>query len=144
MFVVVNIGMDLANVFVFKMGLFGMGLATSCAYFVYLITLYAIYKHTKTVVRFSFKNMHLRDMKQIVKYGANRLVTSGSINVANLLVNYIMMTMVGPIAVAAYSVMNSLMAMFLSVSNALSYSTNMITSLMYGEHNLRELRNVVK
>ncbi|MCQ2381899.1 MAG: hypothetical protein MJ054_01200, partial [Clostridia bacterium] len=76
--------------------------------------------------------------------GANRLVTSGSINVANLLVNYIMMTMVGPIAVAAYSVMNSLMAMFLSVSNALSYSTNMITSLMYGEHNLRELRNVVK
>ena len=126
------------------MGLFGMGLATSCAYVVYLATLYIIYKTTKTIVKFSFKNLNIKDMALIIKYGGNRLITSGSVNVLNLLINYITMKEIGATAVAAFSVMNSLMAMFLSVSNALSYSTNMIASIMYGERNLRELNKVIK
>lgn len=143
-FVITNLSLDLANVFFFNMGIFGMGLATSCAYVVYMITLYLLYKSTKTVVHFSFKNMQIKDMTQIIKYGGNRFIVSGSTNILNLLINYLLLNVVGPIGVAAFSVMNSLMSILLSVGNALSYSTNMIASLMYGERNVKELKSVIK
>lgn len=54
-FIIVNVGLDLAAIFVFKMGLLGIGLSTSISYFVMIGILITGYFRVNTTLQISFK-----------------------------------------------------------------------------------------
>lgn len=143
-FIVVNILLDLAAVFVFKIGLLGIGLSTSIAYFAMVAVLVVGYFRVNTTLKISFKVFKIRYFLDILKNGATDAITKGTSMVIKMVVNMVVLSTAGTDALAAVTVIVSFASILLAVSKAIAYCTDMTSGMFYGERNLKELKNTVK
>lgn len=86
-FIACNIGLDLANVYVFNLGMSGIGLATSASYFIYLAILYLSYKTANTPFKIKLKNLDFREIIPIIRVGISNVIITGCINLQNMFIN---------------------------------------------------------
>lgn len=143
-FICTNIGLDLANVYIFNLGLTGIGLATAVSYFLYLVILYASYKTAKTPFKIKLRGLDFKMILPIIRVGLSNVLITGCINLQSMAVNWIALNFLDPSAISALSVMNSISSILICVANALGFSTNMIAGFMYGERNTAALKRVIK
>lgn len=143
-FIVVNVFLDLLAVFVFKNGLFGIGLSTSIAYFMMVGVLVVGYFRVNTTLKLSFKVFKIRYFLDVLKNGATDLISKGSSMVIKMVVNMVVLQTAGTDALAAVTVIVSFASILLAVSKAIAYCTDMTSGMFYGERNLRELKNTIK
>lgn len=71
---VVNIAGDLLNVYVFKGGAFGMGIATSIGYVIQFVLVFVFLFRKKTYFRVSLKAMRVRLLPELLRSGSPALV----------------------------------------------------------------------
>ena len=105
---VTDIILNLLNVFVFKLGIFGMGLASALSY--YIASIFAITLFVKKVKIFNF-NLSLVNKNtifQIIKNGLSLLILHLCLVTLPLLRNHLLTSYGGSIAVAAYSTVSSI------------------------------------
>lgn len=141
---VTNISLDLFFVAVLKMGMFGLGLATSISNWVYLIFLASYYFTNKAVIKFNFKTIDFRDLKDIVSYGMPGAVTQFGQVVRGIILNYIFLLFVGDNGVAAYAAVCSFGGIFFAVDSALSAATRLLISVYVGEKDRTGLNIIIR
>lgn len=141
---VTNISLDLLFVAVLKMGMFGLGLATSISNWVYLIFLASYYFTDKAIIKFSFKSIDFKDLKEIVSFGMPGAVTQFGQVVRGIILNYIFLLFVGDNGVAAYAAVCSFGGIFFAVDSALSAATRLLISVYVGEKDRTGLNIIIR
>ena len=105
---VADIGLDLANVFIFHGGMFGMGLASSLSYYIALIIGAFYFLSKKSVFRFSRRLVTREKIAELFKSGVPAVFNMASSVILIFLLNKILLSCGGSEAVAAYSVLTTI------------------------------------
>ena len=107
-YVVSIVGLDLLNIFVIKMDLFGMGLATAISDYICVAFLMVAYFFSKTSIRIKFSLFNIKHFKEIFTSGFISSVFAIYNALLILLINNIVMQNIGSDAVASITVIFSL------------------------------------
>ena len=105
---VTDVALDLLNVLVFHGGMFGMGLASSLSYYAALLVGGAYFVSKKCVYRFSFRLISKEKIAELFRGGVPTVFTMASTVVLILVLNRVLLGVGGAVAVAAFSVINTI------------------------------------
>lgn len=135
---------DLLNVFVFHGGMFGMGLASALSYYVAVFIGAGYFLSKKCVFSFSVKRIQWRKIKELVSGGVPSLTGMAASVVMIFAVNRILLNAGGEAAVAAFSVISTI----LNVSNCISTGSGgvalTLSGVLYNEEDRQGLRELVR
>lgn len=142
---VLDIAGDLLNVLVIKGGMFGMGLATTVSYTIALVIMLLHFTKKDIIFRFSVKGLKLKDLGDILGTGSSSAVGSASTMVRNTILNQIMVaTVLSSTAVAALSVLNTIMNFTSSTMIGIGMTAAMIAGMILGEQDRSAAEQLVK
>lgn len=130
---VVNVTGDLLVAFVFHGGLFEMGLATTISYYVALIIGLTHYLKKDNVLTFYFHGLRIKDALQMIRYGAPSGVVNLCITMRNIVMNRLLLLVATSVAVAAYSIQNTITAATNSVATGLGMAVLLVAGIIAGE-----------
>lgn len=140
-----NIALDLLFVAVFKMGIKGLGIATSLSQWIYMMTAGAFFLTPKASLKYDFKSIDWKEIWQMLKTGFPSgmilFLTAIRGNLFNNLLGAYDPTM---IAVAAMSTYTMSMMVFESVGKGIASTGRLLTSVSYGEEDGRSIAAVMK
>ena len=125
---------DLLNVFVVHADMFGMGISTSISYAAALVIMLLHFRRKDTIFRFTFRDMRLSDLKDILVTGSSSAVGAGSAMLRNRVLNGIMLgTVSGVAATAALSVMNTILNITSCAMVGLGMTCSMFAGFISGK-----------
>lgn len=131
---VLNVVMDIL-VCKFNMGLFGIGLATSLSFYASLIYLLLFFFKKDRMLRFVKPDVPVREFLKMLSYGTEK-VYRRSLNVIRpVIVNTIIISCGGTLAMSALSVLNNLTDFMLAFSTGAASALALQVGLYYGEVN---------
>jgi len=131
---VLDIAGDLVNVLVIHGGMLGMGLATTVSYITALVIMLLHFRRKDIVFRFSFKEMRLTDLRDILVTGSPSAVGSGSSALRNTVLNRIMVaTLLSGTAVGALGILNTVYNFTSCALIGIGVTTAMIAGMVLGE-----------
>ena len=102
-----DIAFDLLNVFVFRGGTLGMGLASSCSYYLALIVGLAYFFKKDCMFKLKLKAVTRKVCKKLFAYGVPTIINSLAMVVLVFTLNKILLGAGGNMAVASYSVIST-------------------------------------
>ena len=138
---VVNVAGDFLNVLVFHGGLFGMALATSISHVAGLSVLLLHFRRPNILLKLT-RRVNLRELPEMAALGLNNAISNLCVVARNMGINFLLLSLALPAAVAALSVANNLMNLVMSVCFGLSIGASTVASISDGERdggNLRQL-----
>ena len=142
---ILNIMLDLFFVAVVKMGIMGLGLATSLSQWFYMLITSWFFLTPKASLKYSFKNIDWKETWQMIKIGFPSAMVFFLTSIRSSLFNNLLAgydpTM---IAVAAMSTYALSMQIFESVGKGIAATGRLITSVCYGEEDGRTMSAVMK
>ncbi|MCR4590117.1 MAG: hypothetical protein K5668_04800 [Lachnospiraceae bacterium] len=141
---VVNIISNWLFVAVFKMGLFGLGLATSFGNVFFFIIQAAYFLGKNAVIRFSMESIVLSDIKNILVNGLPGALTQFCISIRGLLLNNIIQHYVGPDGLAAYSAVYSFGCIYWAVPAGVTSAVMVLGSVYVGEEDKTGLKVLMR
>ena len=125
---VTDVVFDLLNVLVFHGGMFGMGLASALSYYVAVLIGAGYFLSKRCVFRFSLNRIRLRKIRELVADGLPSLYGMASSVVMIFAVNQILLSAGGKAAVAAFSVINTIV----NAANCISTGTGGVALTLSG------------
>ena len=141
---VLDVISDLLDVFVFRGGMLGMGLATALSYIVALVIMGLHFLKKDIIFRFSFKGMRITDLRDILFTGAPSAVGAASTALRTLVHNLIMAgTAMSINAVAAFGVLNTVFNFTSCVLIGVAITTSMIAGMILGEQDRKSARELI-
>lgn len=141
---VTNLALDILFVAKLKMGMFGLGLATSLGNWLYLIFLGSYYFTKKAIIRFDIKTIDISELKEIVSIGIPGAVTQLGQVVRGFVLNYIFLVFVGDNGVSAYAAVISFGGIFFATNAAVSAASRLLISVYVGEKDVTGIKIVLK
>ncbi len=140
-----NVALDLLFACVIKMGIMGLGIATSLSQWLYMIAAGMFFLSEKASLKYSFKGIDWSEFRRMLKVGFPSAmvffltsIRSGLFN--NLLAAYDP-TMIAVAAMSTYAI--SFM-IFESVGKGIAAAGRLLTSVCYGEQDGRSITSVMK
>lgn len=140
---VFDILLDLLNVYVVHLGMFGMALATSISYLISIFVLLLHFKGEKAAIRFELKLSNFKDTKEVIMIGLPTAITNISVTIRNVFFNFFLCFLVGESAVAAFSVKNTLSAFIALISVSVGITTLMLSGLVLGEKDSKSMKSLI-
>ena len=142
--VVVNISLDFLFAMVFKMGTFGMGLATALSYLLSSFVMFMGFVEADNTVHFSFGKTKLSMLFKAAVLGLPSLSFTLGIALKSFVLNRTVMKEVGYEMVAVMNVQNNLCAFLgaIPVGAATAYLT--LANMFYGEDDKHSLKAAMK
>lgn len=140
----VNLTLDLMNVYIFKMGMFGMALATTISYVCAFLTLMLHFCKKDIMFRLSVTKIDFREMAGVVGLGLPGAISILCTTFRSYSVNRILLSISDSTAVAAFSVQNSLMSLLSSYSLGIGMTTLMLAGIVLGEEDDTNVRHLLK
>lgn len=138
---VVDIVCDLLNVFVFRGGTFGMGLATSLSYWVQAIMLIAHFVRPNHYFRFSLKHLSLHQLATVLSNGTPALVKKLATTLRDILINYFnIMVALTTAAIAARGIQSDFMQVFFCIPTGLGRALVTMVGVYFSSNDLKGLR----
>ncbi len=130
---VADIAGDLANVFVFSGGVFGMGVATSVAMWLQLLTLLFHFFRGSGYFRFSLRALTVSHVKDIVKNGELTFLKRFATILRDIGTNRInLLVALGTAAVAAKGIQSDLNMLMFSIGIGIGITLLSMSSMYYG------------
>ena len=123
-----DVAFDLLNVRVFHGGMFGMGLASALSYYVAILISAAYFLSKRCVFSFSLKRVRTRKIREMIADGMPSLFGMVSSVVMVFVLNRILLHAGGEGAVAAYSVISTVM----NATNSISTGTGGVALTLSG------------
>lgn len=142
--ILTNCGLDVWFTAGLKMGMFGLGLATTLSNLVYVVILISYYFTGKAVIRFSVKELDPKDFLPILRIGAPGAVGQLGQAVRGTLLNMIMLTFVGETGVAAFGAVSTLGGMYYAATAGVASATRLLASVYVGEEDRTGLLDIMK
>ena len=142
---VVNIGLDVLFVAVFKMGLTGAAVATALSQFVGgLIPLIYFCCKNSSLLRFTKFRFNGKALCKTVTNGSSELMSNISMSIVGMLYNFQLLKYAGENGVAAYGVLMYVNLVFQAVFLGFSVGIAPVISFNMGANNYEELKNLRK
>lgn len=139
-----DVAFDLLNVLVFHGGMFGMGLASALSYYVAMAIGIGYFLSKKCIYKFSLSRVQWRKICELVKGGVPSLFGMASSVVMIFGVNRILLNTGGASAVAAFSVVNTI----INASNCISTGSGgvalTLSGVLYNEEDRSGLSEMLR
>ncbi len=139
-----NIALDLANVYIFDGGMFGMALATSISYYASIIVILFHFRKGKSTLKPVLKGLQLSDIKDVFVIGIPSAISRICTVFRTMFLNYLLMFIAGEVAVAALSIQNSLASLISAVGIGIGMTTLLVSSIVVGEEDRKSLSVLIK
>ena len=143
---IVDIALDLMNVFLFKGGMFGMGLASAASAYVALVILLLHFIKKNIIFRLSFKKIDKASVKPIVMtgmpYALGQLCRTFLVITLNRL--FLWVSDDGSTTIAAFSVVNTVYSVMCIPGSAVGTAAVMVAGIMSGEENKSGLKETMQ
>lgn len=145
---VVNIVLDLLNVYMFHKGLTGMAMATTISYYSGLAVVMIRAYFGKSIYKFTFLKINWKYVKKIFKIGTPGAVEKFCLAIRITMFNRILVlvagsSVVGSFAVAALSVQYSINNFFGVIGMGVAMSVLSVTGVFFGEENRSALKRLL-
>lgn len=131
--IVINITGDLANVFLFRGGVFGMGIATALSNLAALGILIYGSIDKDSFFKFSIKNLAFRSMPGLFYLGVPKAVRRGCNAIRPIFLNNLIMLAAGGAGITAYAVQGNLRALFGTVSAGIAGTMMLLSGVLFAE-----------
>lgn len=141
---VADIILDLLNVFVFHGGMLGMGIASSISYYLAFAVGITYFFKKDCRFRFSVKLVSLKKCIEMLKAGIPTIINMISTVLLAFTMNKILLEVSGNVAVAAYSVIGTIVNICYAFSGGLAGVTLMLTGIFYSTNDRKSLRELLK
>ncbi len=136
---------DLLNVFVFRGGTLGMGLASSLSYYIAFVIGILYFFKKDCMFRLRFRLLHRRVFRDLLSYGVPTIVNQISTVLLVFLLNRLLSaTSEGTDAVAAYSVISTVCNICYCFGTGIGSVAMMLASLFYTDRDARSIRKLVR
>lgn len=140
---ILNIGINLLNVFVLKLGLFGVGLSTSIANIASVLLCLPYFAFRSKSFRFSLKSVTANTVGRILYLGIPSAVAPVGFALRDSIVNRILFALGGTVAMSAVAIAISLSNCIGStIEGGYSGSANLLSSVLVGERDSDSLRKL--
>lgn len=139
-----DIVLDSLNVFVFKKGTFGMGIASGLSYYLALSVGIGYFISKKCIFRFRPGLIRLRTAGRLLKYGTPTIINQLSFVLLIFTINNILLDVGGNRAVAAYSVIYSIGNICYSVGTGIGAIALMLSSIFYADEDITSLKILIR
>ena len=126
------------------MGIFGLGLSSSIASYVFLIVMALHYILGRSEWKFKISSCVFRDVFDIAKLGYPGALSRFVEMFRCFIVNYLVLQYVGAVGISAFAASNSLLALIWPVPFGMMAVSRMLFSISIGEHDRRSLVDVMK
>ena len=141
---VANAVLDHVFVVFLSMGIFGLGLSSAAASWVFLAVQGLYYIRGKSEWKFSPASCQWQDSLDIVRLGYAGALSRFVEMFRCLIVNYLVLRYVGPVGISAFAASNSLLAVVWAVPFGMVAVSRMLFSISVGEQDRRSLVDVMK
>ena len=140
-----NIGMNLLNAFWFRLGIFGVGLAVSVSNILMVLSAAPHFAFKSTIFRYSIRFFSFGFIKEILYQGMPNAVNPLCNAFRNRIVNQVLLSLGGTVAVAAMTVGDNIAdAIGRVVDSGYSGSGRIMASVLAGERDRENLRRLPK
>ena len=139
-----DIVFDLLNVFVFKGGTLGMGLASSFSYYIAFFIGGSYFIKKNSMFRFNLKGIKWRICGDIAKNGIPTMLNQISMVLLVFVFNKLLLDVGGNISVASYSIISTIGNICYCFGAGIGSVTLMLASLFYSDEDRHSLQTVVK
>ena len=140
---VADVGLDYLFSVVLGWGMLGMGLASSVSYYVAFIIGGRYFISKKCVFKFAFGNVSIRKMGRLLKAGIPTVVNMATSVAFTFVMNRLLLHHGGSLAVAAYSVVNTLGGAANCISSGAGGVALTLSSMFYHEEDRTGLRQML-
>lgn len=141
---IVDVSGDLLNAYVFKQGMFGMGLATSAAYLVQTGVLLIHFTKKESFFRLSFQRVSGEIVFHLIKAGSPAFIRRIATVLRDLLVNRLnIFFALSAAAIAARSLQGDLNMLMFSIGNGIGQTLVSMASLYYGAGDIKGLKRLL-
>ena len=141
---VVNAVLNHLFVVVFPMGIFGLGLSSSIASWVFLAIQAAWYLSGKSEWKISLRTCRWQDAPTIAKLGYPGALSRFVEMFRCLIVNFLVLKYVGSVGLSAFAASNSLLAVIWAIPFGMVAVSRMLFSISIGEEDRRSLIDTLK
>ena len=135
---------DLLNVFVFRGGTFGMGLASTLSYYIALGIGFLYFFRKDCMFRFRFRLMRPRVFKDLVSCGVPTVINQISTVLLVLFFNRLLEASAGTVAVAAFSVISTVSNLCYCFGGGIGSVAMMLASVFYTDRDRNSIRELVR
>lgn len=141
---VCNITMDILFAGVFKLGMFGMGLATSISYLVCLLVCCINLFKKSSIFRISSLQGGAQEIKNVIVTGLPSALNRACMTLRGIILNRLLITIGGSFAVSALAVQNNVNQLLSSVTMGVGMTTMMMAGIFYGERDEKALEKTTR
>ncbi len=142
--IVLNITLDILFVSILKMGMFGLGLATTISNLAFLMILVSYYFMQEPAIRFDRKEICAKEIGNIVRVGFPGAVNQLGQALRSIFLNMIMLTYIGNVGVSAFGAVYSFGCVYWAVSGGVSTAVRVLASIYAGEEDRVGLHTIMK
>ncbi len=139
-----NVVLDLLLVAVFRLGIFGLALATSLSSWVYLIILGQYYFTKHAQLNFRFRSIEIKMLHQMILIGAPGALLVFCLALRSLVLNRILLTYTGNDGLSAMAAYNMVSGLILSYSLGVGAVVRILTSVYVGERDSAGIRSLFR
>lgn len=140
-----NIALDLLFVIKFQMGVFGLGMATTVSYWLFIICVGLYYFTDKAIIRFDKRALRVSDLGDIVLVGCPSAISQACQVLRGFLMNYLMIRCIGNDALSSFAVLNGTFGGLIFAATAgVAAATRLLVSVYSGEEDRTGLKLIIK
>ena len=139
-----NAWFDLLFVIEWKMGAFGLALATSVSNWVYFIITAGYYLTNRAQLKPNLKLIDLRELPKIARIGFPSALLVGCLAARSLALNRLLLTYAGEDGLSALSAFNMICSLILAVAIGTGATVRMLSSVFIGEENREGLKQLMR
>ena len=143
-YIAVNVLLNYLFVVVLHMEAFGLALASSLGVWTYFLVQAGHYFSGRSMLKLSFRDIHLREAADIVRIGLPGALSNGYQTIRSLIVNMLILNSVGAVGIAAFTASNSLLNLFWAIPGGMLTVSRMLISISVGEEDRRSLVDIMR
>ena len=142
--IVSNTVLDILFVFVLRIGIIGMGIATSCSYLLSWAVMIPGFTSRKKAVHFRWKGLCFGRLPEAIRIGLPSLMVIVGCTARGHLMNRMLMSNVGTAAVAAMAIQGNVCAIVGSIPMGSSNALQTMGNIYYGEEDRHSFLDLVR
>ncbi len=139
-----DIVFDLLNVFVFRGGTFGMGLASTLSYYIAFAIGVAYFFGKNCLFRFRRRLIRAKVMRELLAYGIPTVINQVSTVLLVFALNRMLLAQKGTVAVAAYSVISTVGNICYCFGSGIGAVAMILASVFYSDRDRTAIRQLVR
>ncbi len=141
---VLDVALDIINVLVVHGGIFGMGIASSLSYYAAVIVGIGCFLKKDCLFKLRIQGLRFSLLRQILAEGIPTIINQLSLVLLILLLNNLLKSYGGNMAVAAYSVISTIGNLCYAFCNGNSSVALMMASIFYSDEDRSSIYTLVK